>query len=120
MIKRDGGYSSETRSAMRGGEGEVFIERLWEPGVEMKSGNRLFARMRLDPGASVGFHRHEGEEEVFYILRGEVEADDDGEIVRLKAGDTILTGGGAGHSVKSVGDEPLEMIAVISKCRAEE
>jgi mannose-6-phosphate isomerase-like protein (cupin superfamily) len=34
---------------------------------------------------------------------------------RLRPGDTILTGGGAGHAIKSVGEEPLEMIAVISK-----
>ena len=115
MIKRNGEYSNETRSAMRGGAGEVFIERLWEPGTEMKANNRLFARMRLAPGTSIGFHRHEDEEEVFYIIRGEAEADDDGVKTRLLPGDTILTGGGAGHSIKSVGREPLEIIAVISK-----
>jgi len=115
MIKRNDEYSSETRSAMRGGDGEVHIERLWEPETEMKADNRLFARMRLEPGASIGFHRHDGEEEVFYILRGEAEADDDGVKTRLLPGDTILTGGGAGHSIKSLGDEPLEILAVISK-----
>jgi mannose-6-phosphate isomerase-like protein (cupin superfamily) len=33
--------------------------------------------------------------------------------VVLEPGDTILTGDGAGHAVESVGDVPLEMLAVI-------
>ena len=120
MIKRNGEYPVETRAAMRGGDGEVSIERLWEPGSEMKAANRFFARMTLPVGASIGFHRHEGEEEVFYVLSGAAEMDDDGEKVVLRPGDTILTGGGAGHAVKSVGDEPLEMLAVISKYPVED
>lgn len=115
MIKRNGEYSVETRASMRGGEGEVSIERLWEPGSEMKAANRLFARLTLPAGASIGFHRHDGEEEVFYVLSGTAEMDDDGKKVELRSGDTILTGGGAGHAVKAVGDEPLVMLAVISK-----
>ena len=115
MIKRGGDFSKEVRKGMRGGDGEVLIERLWEPETEIKADNRLFAKLTLEPGSSIGFHRHEGEEEVFYVIRGEAEADDDGEIVHLFTGDTIMTGGGAGHAIKSVGDEPLELLAVISK-----
>lgn len=34
--------------------------------------------------------------------------------VELGPGDTILTGNGDGHAIRCVGDEPLELIAVIS------
>ena len=112
MIKRNGQYESEVRKKMRGGEGEVKIEHFWDKD-EMHANNRLFARLTLAPGSSIGFHEHNGEEEVFVVVKGRAEADDNGETVILETGDTILTGG-AGHSIKSIGDEPLELVAVIS------
>ena len=114
MIKRDGTYETILKERMRNGEGVVRIEKLWNPETELKAANRLFAKLILEPGSSIGFHRHENEEEVFYVIKGIAEADDDGETVTLNPGDTILTGDGAGHSIKSVGTEPLELLAVIS------
>jgi mannose-6-phosphate isomerase-like protein (cupin superfamily) len=35
-------------------------------------------------------------------------------VVELNPGDTILTGNGDGHAIRCIGDEPLELIAVIS------
>jgi mannose-6-phosphate isomerase-like protein (cupin superfamily) len=114
MIKRDGNYEVIVKEEMRGGEGKVQIEKLWDPETELKANNRLFARLKIDPGCSIGFHNHDDEEEVFVILKGVAEADDNGKIEKLYPGDTILTADGAGHSIKSVGDETLEMLAVIS------
>ncbi len=115
MIRRQGTYQSEVREAMRGGDGSVKIEHFWDEAEELKGLNRLFARLTLAPGSSIGFHRHEQEAEVFVVIRGEAEIDDNGTVTRVAAGDTILTGFGAGHGVRSVGSEPLEMIAVITK-----
>ena len=51
--------------------------------------------------------------ESFYIVCGEAEVSDNGEIVRVSAGDTVLTKNGDGHSIKNVGAETLEIIAQI-------
>lgn len=115
MIRRNGDYETEQRAAMRGGTGEVTIEKLWLPEKELKAPFRLFARLTIPPGASIGFHRHEQEEEVFVIMQGTAQADDNGKDVILLVGDTILTGGGAGHAIACVGDEPLVLLAVIAK-----
>ncbi|MFA6568084.1 MAG: cupin domain-containing protein [Victivallales bacterium] len=114
MIRRSGEFKCEFREKMRGGNGKVKIEHLWEPGVELKAKTRLCAKLTLAPGDSIGFHNHDNEEEVYIIVRGIAEAEDDGKIEKLRPGDTILTGNGAGHSIKSVGTEPLEVIAVIN------
>ncbi|MBN1864733.1 MAG: cupin domain-containing protein [Victivallales bacterium] len=114
MIRRNGEYGKVVKDNMRGGEGRVLIENLWDPDTELKANNRLFARLTIEPGSSIGFHKHEKEEEVFVIEKGIAEMDDNGKVERLYPGDTILTADGAGHSVKSVGDENLEMLAVIS------
>ncbi len=114
MIRHQGEYRAELRSAMRGGKGEVKIEHFWEPESEMRAHNRMFARLTLPVGGSIGFHPHDQEEEVFVVVRGRAEADDNGNVVELNAGDTILTGNGDGHAIRNAGDTELELIAVIS------
>ncbi|MFZ2658622.1 MAG: cupin domain-containing protein [Victivallales bacterium] len=113
MIHRAKDLKCEVREKMRGGNGKVKIEHFWEAGKDLKAKTRLCAKLTLEPGDSIGFHTHDNEEEVYIITRGEAEAEDNGKTEKLFPGDTILTGGGAGHSIKSVGKEPLEVIAVI-------
>lgn len=112
MIRRNGTYPVDERSEMRGGKGTVRIEHMWSKD-EMKGKTRLFAKLTLVPGSSIGFHEHGGEEEIFVILKGKGRIQDGDEVAEVGPGDTILTGNGAGHAVESIGDEPLEMVAVI-------
>ena len=113
MIRRAGSYEVSVREDMRGGKGAVKIEHYWQKD-ELKGKTRLCARLTIEPGASIGFHDHVDEEEVFIVLsgQGKVREDGDQEAV-VNPGDTILTGDGGGHAVESIGDEPLEMVAVI-------
>lgn len=108
-------YRIDIRTAMRGGDGEVRIEHLFEPGSDLLAPTRMLARITLKPGCSIGFHRHENEEECFHIISGVAEADDDGAKVMLEAGDSLLTGNGAGHSIRNAGDADMVMLAVIVK-----
>lgn len=114
MIKKNGQYQIDIRKEMRGGTGEVKIEHLWQPKEELKSKTRMCARLTLAPGCSIGFHAHDQEEEVFYLVQGNAEADDNGSTVTLAAGDTILTGGGAGHAIKNIGSNDLVIVAMIA------
>ncbi len=113
MIKTFNKYRTEIREKMRNGDGRVKIEHFWEPKTELKSNIRMFARLTLEPGASIGFHEHINEEEVFVVVRGTAEADDNGRKMILNAGDTILTGNSC-HAIKNAGDDTLELIAVIA------
>jgi len=112
MIKRKDSYEAQINENMRGGSGPVKIEHLLTP-EEMNNKGRLFAKITLEPGSSIGFHVHEGEIEAFHIVSGEAQYDDNGETVTLLPGDTTHTPNGAGHSVKCAGDTTLEMIALI-------
>ncbi len=113
MIHRQNDYRTDLRSSMRGGDGEIKIEHLWEK--ELNSPIRMFSRITVEPGCSIGFHNHDNEEEVFYIISGQAEADDNGNTVILNPGDTILTGNGDGHSIKNAGNTTLVMMAVIAR-----
>jgi mannose-6-phosphate isomerase-like protein (cupin superfamily) len=112
MIKRAAAMEKELRERMRDGTGTVDILHVFRA-AELKGRTRLFARLRLAPGASIGYHVHEGEEEIFYILSGAGQVTENGVVSPVGPGDAVLTGGGAGHSIECTGDGSLDLLAVI-------
>ncbi len=114
MVRRKGTYETEVRQNMRGGKGAVRIEHFWKKG-DLQARTRLCARLTLDPGVSIGPHSHDQEEEVYIVLRGRGRIPEASGTVEVGPGDSVLTGNGASHAVENIGDEPLEMIAVIAQ-----
>ena len=102
----------EVRAAMRGGNGEIRIRHLFEPG-EYQGHTRLMARVLLAPGCSIGPHEHKEEEELFFIIGGRGRVTDDAAIQEVGPGDAVLTGGGRSHAIENAGDTDLELLAVI-------
>jgi mannose-6-phosphate isomerase-like protein (cupin superfamily) len=101
----------ETRERMRDGEGSVHFIHLAD--CEKENHLRLLSEITLPPGASIGNHRHDNETEYYLILSGAGEVDDDGAVKPVKAGDAVITGNGASHSIRNTGDVPLVLHAVI-------
>jgi mannose-6-phosphate isomerase-like protein (cupin superfamily) len=112
MVRKNSDMVKEVRERMRDGKGNVEIVHIFKK-EELKGNVRLFARLVLKKDCSIGFHYHEGEEEVYYIISGKGVVDDDGTNSVVKAGDAVMTGGGAGHSIMNSEEEPLEFLAVI-------
>ena len=112
MIKHAKDLPSEVVSKRFGGKGEVAITRILE--VDQFQGKgRLFAHNKIKPNSSIGLHQHNGDFEVFYILKGEGIVDDNGSKAPVKAGDVILTGNGESHGLENTGRSDLEYIALI-------
>jgi len=112
MIKKAEDMKLEIREKMRGGNGSVELLHILNID-EMKGKVRLFAKITMHPGCSIGMHQHEGEEEAYYILSGTAKVNDNGTEKILKPGDVVLTGNGASHSIENAADTPLEYIAVV-------
>ncbi|MDD5705637.1 MAG: cupin domain-containing protein [Kiritimatiellae bacterium] len=112
MISRVGEQRIEVRPRMRGGEGETTVQHLFAP-ADFGAPVRLCSRLILPPGASIGTHVHEGEDEIYVITRGRAKLTDNGAQTELGPGDAVLTGKGAAHAIANAGDEPLELLAVI-------
>jgi mannose-6-phosphate isomerase-like protein (cupin superfamily) len=84
-------------------------------GTDLPDSIRFFAVSRLNPGEDIGYHRHHGEKEVFFILQGEGEVNDNGRIVHVSAGDAIITPVDGGHSFLNTGTGVLAFVALILK-----
>jgi mannose-6-phosphate isomerase-like protein (cupin superfamily) len=113
MIKRPGEMKIQVRENMRGGTGPITFQHLFEQN-EMTAKVRLCARLTIPPGAGIGPHAHEREDEVYIITRGSGLLDDGATETRVNAGDAILTGKGESHAIRNDGAEDLELFAVIA------
>lgn len=112
MIQRAGNMEMEVREKMKDGKGAVKVIHLLRQ-IQMRGKCRFFGKMVIEPGSSIGLHKHENEEEIYFILKGRGLAEDNGIRQDVKEGDIILTGGGASHSIENTSKEPLEVLGVI-------
>ncbi len=113
MIRRANECKVELREHMRDGDGTVKLTSLISGPEELNGKGRLFSKITLEPGCSIGFHVHENDAELFYILSGTGEYSDNGTIVTVSAGDVTICPTGTGHSIANRGKETLEFVAVI-------
>lgn len=112
MIRRVQDQAIEYK-CIRGGIGEVEMHKICENVDELYGKGRLFNRMVVAPGNTIGEHVHEGDNEIFYFLSGTGEYNDNGTIVEVGPGDTAICSDGELHGLKNTGDVPLEFIALI-------
>jgi len=113
MIKRAGEYNIDRNENMRDGTGIIELNHLLSKD-ELEGAGRLFSEIHIEPGDSIGYHIHENEQEIFYILKGEALYNDNGTEIVIKPGDTAICKDGDHHSVKSIGEETLVFIALIT------
>ena len=112
MIRKAADFTTEYRENMRGGNGTVEPTSFVTP-EELNNKGRLFANITLKPGCSIGYHVHEADSELFYLMKGEVLYNDNGTEYTLTAGDVMICPAGTGHAVANNGQEVAEICAVI-------
>ena len=113
MIRSAKNCGIEYRENMRGGDGTVRLTNLIASPDDLAGKGRLFSRITLEPGTSIGYHEHDGDRELFYILSGVAQYNDNGEIRPLCVGDVAICPAGTSHSIANCGTETVELIAVI-------
>ena len=112
MIRKASELKTEYRENMRGGNGTVELTGFATP-AELNDKGRLFANVTLKPGCSIGYHVHESDSELFYLMKGEALYNDNGVEYTVHAGDVMICPAGTGHAVANNGQETVEICAVI-------
>ncbi len=112
MIRSSKEMLVESRENMRGGKLTVKIKHLFKQ-EELTGKARLMAEITIPPHGSIGFHNHDQEEEIYYIVSGRGRVVDGDETRDVAPGDAVLTGGGKGHSIENISVQPLILMAVI-------
>lgn len=112
MIRRKEEHRKMVMEAPFGGLGSVEFLHLAAKEDLCEKG-RLYAIATLKPGCAVGYHVHQGEFEVYHIIKGKARFNDNGEEKDLIAGDTAWIKPGQGHSLANIGGEDLVFLALI-------
>ncbi len=113
MIRKSEDRTVERFEHKFGADGFITVRSLINADAELNSKGRVFAHTTVAPGSGIGYHIHHGDTEIYYVYSGQGEYNDNGTICRIEAGDVTFTPSGQGHGVKCLGDEPLELIALI-------
>ncbi len=72
--------------------------------------------LTLQPGASIGPHKHEANEDVYVIVSGKgVFTDSAGKDSAVAAGDITIARKGESHALKNTGTEPLIVLDVVAQ-----
>ena len=101
------------KKKMFGGEGEATLYRILNDPSEMYGKGRVFSHVVLEQGCEIGWHIHHGDGETYLILKGLGLYNDNGVLREVSPGDVTFVDDGQGHAMKAIGDEPLEMIALV-------
>ncbi len=112
MITYKDQQAHSVREFMRGGKKYVQHTQL---SARLPERMRLFNVLTLVSGASIGYHVHENETELFYFIEGNGRVQDDDTWYDISAGDSMVTFSGHGHSVENTGDNDLVILAAIVK-----
>ena len=113
MIRKAEECKMEYREHMRDGDGTVEITNFIQGNSELNDKGRLFAKLTLKSGCSIGYHVHEKDAELFYMMKGTAEYNDNGEIRTVHAGDVMICPTGTGHGIANRSEETVEVSAVI-------
>lgn len=98
---------------LAGGKGHAIVYEV-QSAKELGKAGRLYGKVVLEPGCSVGWHQHVSETEPYYILSGEgTFVDNDGSRTLVRAGDVCTIENGHFHSIENNSDENLEFMALI-------
>ncbi len=113
MIRKAQDCQIEYREHMRAGDGTIKLTSLIAGPEELNGKGRLFSIITIEPGCSIGYHLHDKDAELFYIIKGTAEYNDNGEIRTVTAGDVTICPTGTSHGIANRTDETVELAAVI-------
>ena len=71
------------------------------------------------PGFGHNFHKHPDQEEVIYVIDGQIEQWLDKNNQLLGNGDSVFIGAGVVHASFNVSDRPARLLAILGPCVGE-
>ncbi|MEO0510733.1 MAG: cupin domain-containing protein [Verrucomicrobiota bacterium] len=111
MIKKVHEIVPEIAENVRGGNGTVSAHKLlgFFPGSAIQS----LGIVRLEPGASIGDHSHEGDEDFYYCLSGSGVVVDNGVEYPFTPGTLQIARSGDSQALRNTGETELVFLGAL-------
>ncbi len=87
-----------------GGKGKIDMKFAFSKfkNIGKKSNWEFFGYAEFPIGSTAGLHKHEGNDEWFYVIEGKAEVNINNKKYPIKKGDIILTQDGSSHDIVNV------------------
>ena len=86
---------------LAGGKGITTVHHIVSQ-AELKDAGKMFAKVVISPGGSIGWHRHTGETEPYYVLEGKgIFVDNDGTRTEVGPGDCCIIENNQCHGIEN-------------------
>lgn len=112
MIRKEKEMTVEIIENLKGGKGYVKVINFFNKEDFLGKG-RLYGKSIIQPGNSIGYHKHEGDQEAYYLLKGKAKYIYNGIEEILTPGELAICREGDYHSIESIGEDELEYIMLI-------
>lgn len=105
------------RENVAGGTGTLFGQFAFNRNQATKDqAIKEIGWMTLQPGSSIGLHKHGANEDTYIIISGEgIFTDGAGKETSVKAGDVTIARAGQAHALRNDGTEPLRFLDIIAQ-----
>ena len=113
MIQSLDELPTTVREAIRNGTGRALFKEVLR--ADDMSGVTAMSHLSLEPGATIGEHRHEGSEELYLVMSGHGHGSLDGARAPIGPGSFWVVRDGHTHGLENTSDRPLEILAVLTK-----
>lgn len=113
IIRRKEDRKETTKGCVQNGPGQLYSLVGVEADSEMWNKGRMLNDNILGKDCGVGYHVHQGDGEIYVMLSGEAEYNDNGTITTIHEGDITFTGPGEGHHIINHKEEPVRFLAII-------
>ncbi|HBU11608.1 MAG TPA: hypothetical protein DEB31_02405 [Clostridiales bacterium] len=112
MVRKS--YETKDDKDLAGGVGAAKLE-YWTADGENPPNVDMMCRITLNPGATVGVHKHEGEAEIYHVISGIGLYNDNGTDVEVEQGNVLICYNGQTHGLVNTADMPFVFDAIIIK-----
>ena len=109
MIRNFLDTGKRVRQSSHEGEGLVDLYELWG-GADFRTGVDFVDRVVVPPGATIGYHRHASNEEMYIVLKGRGTMTIEDEPVVVKEGDMILNPPFGAHGLVNDSDADIDLL----------
>lgn len=93
------------------GQGEIQIGRIFQQ-EKLEAPWHFIEYLEVQPGVTIGEHRHGHNEEIYFIIEGQAQMTVNGQEHTVKPGDFILNRAGWAHAFRNESDQTIKLLVI--------
>lgn len=113
LLRGRANLKGSTEANSHGGKGVYTVRTHFEK--EFDSSMSYIREIVLKAGSSVGVHKHDGDEEIYYFVSGKGVMTVDDQEREVEPGDVVLTKTGSSHGLRNSAEEDMIFFVVCAK-----